>query len=154
MIASVKPWSHLQSASYNSRCNIRNARNGYQQKFKHAAYLTHNFYPIFKRFSNLIGRPGGRHFGHPLDRKHTFFKGGLILCGEQVASKNSNLLATRVMGFKLTGYRRRCEVVLGGGAGYGPRRHDHGLRRDNRHAGGQGDNGKRLHTRLHGWWWR
>ena len=30
-----------------------------------------------KKIDRIFGRPSGRNFGHPLDRKHIFFKGGL-----------------------------------------------------------------------------
>ena len=32
-----------------------------------------------KKKKKIGGRPSGHYFGHPLDRKQTFFKGGLII---------------------------------------------------------------------------
>ena len=49
------------------------------------------FLPKKKEKKKSLGCPTGHNFGHPLDSKHTFFKGGLNMTTWSKAKYNKNV---------------------------------------------------------------
>ena len=59
------------------------------------------FSPNNNNKKRYCGRPTGHNFGHPLDRKQTFFKGGLMYAQDV----NSQLSISRILWYLLQSFR-------------------------------------------------